>query len=145
MSNDQTIIRYTRLTSSACIPVKETPAAAGFDLCSPRYYIVPPYGSTLIPTDLAISLPKDSCGRILPRSSLSLKHSIITGAGIIDSDFRGNLSVLLFNLGSKPFNVVPGQTICQLIVQKIYTPQLEECKNLNKTARGNGCFGSTDG
>ncbi len=124
--------------------MKGTPGAAGFDLCSPCYYVIPAYGSKLIPTDLAINLPEDSCGRILLRSSLSLTHSIITMAGVIDSDFRGNLAVLLFNLSARPFFVEPGLKICQFVIHKIYTPHIKECASLDDTIRGDGCFGSTN-
>ncbi|MCP4588248.1 dUTP diphosphatase [Pseudoalteromonas sp.] len=136
-------MRFTRLTSSAYIPTKRKPGAAGFDICSPRYYIIPACTSTLIPIDLAISLPEGSYGRIFPQSSLNLKHSIITEAGVIESDFRANLSIMLFNLSLKPFNIVSGQKICQLIIQKVYTSPLEQCMSLNDTFRGTECFGST--
>lgn len=77
--------------------------------------------------------------------SLALKHGIDTGAGVIDSDYRGLLGVLLFNFGSEDFSIKPGDRIAQLILERIETPEVDVVESLGDTARGGGGFGSTGG
>jgi len=78
-----------------------------------------------------------------PRSGLAAKHFIDVGAGVIDQDYRGNVGVVLFNFGEEDFKVNKGDRIAQLILERIYIPELEELQNLDNTARGSGGFGST--
>lgn len=80
-----------------------------------------------------------------PRSGLAVKHSIATGAGVIDEDYRGEVFVLLFNLGDKAFNVNTGDRIAQLVLERIFTPDVAVVEELSETVRGAGGFGSTGG
>ncbi|XP_032831833.2 deoxyuridine 5'-triphosphate nucleotidohydrolase, mitochondrial isoform X2 [Petromyzon marinus] len=106
-------------------------------------YEIPPMDRLVVQTDIQIALPAGCYGRIAPRSGLAAKHGIDVGAGVVDEDYRGNVGVVLFNFGKKPFVVKRGDRIAQLICEKIFYPQLEECTSLENTERGSGGFGST--
>jgi dUTP pyrophosphatase len=80
---------------------------------------------------------------VAPRSGLANKHFIDVGAGVIDYDYRGNVGVILFNFGKEPFKVTKGDRIAQLICERIWYPDIEECETLCDTERGEGGFGST--
>lgn len=82
-------------------------------------------------------------GRIAPRSGLASKHFIDTGAGVIDADYRGQVKVLLFNHSDKDFDVNEGERIAQLVLERIYTPDVLEVEELEESVRGEGGFGST--
>lgn len=82
-------------------------------------------------------------GRIAPRSGLAAKHMIDTGAGVIDADYRGQVKVLLFNHGENDFDVKEGDRIAQLVLERIYTPEVLEVQELEESVRGAGGFGST--
>ena len=88
---------------------------------------------------------RTSDGRVAPRSGLAVKHSIHTGAGVIDADYRGEVRVVLFNFSDIDFEVKEGDRIAQLILERIYTPEIEVVPVLEETIRGVGGFGSTGG
>ena len=94
-------------------------------------------------TGMSISFPAGLYARIAPRSGLALKKSIDVGAGVVDSDYRGEVGVILFNHGDQDFEVKMGDRIAQLILEKIDTPVVEEVQGLEETVRGSGGFGST--
>jgi dUTP pyrophosphatase len=89
MAAAENVLRYEILTENALPPTRETSKSAGIDLRSA--YVVPAWGNALIKTDLAIQLPTGCYGRIAPRSSLALLHSITEGGGVVDEDYRGNV------------------------------------------------------
>ena len=104
---------------------------------------MPNRGQVLVSTGLAFAIPTGNYGRIAPRSGLAVKNSINVGAGVIDSDYRGEVRVLLFNHGDVDFVISEGDRIAQLIIEK-YTPtELVEVETLGETQRGEGGFGST--
>ena len=82
-------------------------------------------------------------GRIAPRSGLAVKHFIDTGAGVIDSDYRGQVKVLLFNHSEVDFEIKEGDRIAQLVIERIYTPEVMVVEELEDSVRGAGGFGST--
>lgn len=82
-------------------------------------------------------------GRVAPRSGLAVKHGIDTGAGVIDADYRGNVGVVLFNLGAEDYQVKRGDRVAQLILERIATPDIVEVDDLDATTRGAGGYGST--
>lgn len=84
-------------------------------------------------------------GRIAPRSGLASKHFIDTGAGVIDADYRGQVKVLLFNHAEEDFQIQEGDRVAQLIIERIYTPEVVEVAELEESVRGAGGFGSTGG
>ena len=92
-------------------------------------------------SDILIEVITD--GRIAPRSGLASKHMIDTGAGVIDADYRGQVKVLLFNHGEKDFEVKEGDRVAQLVLERIYTPEVMEVQELEESVRGAGGFGST--
>ena len=94
-------------------------------------------------TGLSISFPAGLYAKIAPRSGLALKKFIDVGAGVVDSDYRGEVGVVLFNHGDQDFVVKMGDRIAQLILEKIDTPPVEEVQALDNTVRGAGGFGST--
>ena len=87
---------------------------------------MPARGKTLIQTDLQIQLPEGCYGRIAPRSGLALQHHIDVGGGVVDTDYRGNVGVVLYNHSDLPFTVSRGDRIAQLICEQIYYPAFEE-------------------
>ncbi len=99
----------------------------------------------MIPTGLALALPAGTEGQVRPRSGLAAKHgvTVLNAPGTIDSDYRGELSVLLINHGDAPFTVSRGMRIAQLVIANTLRVDLREVKNLDETARGSGGFGST--
>jgi len=99
----------------------------------------------LIPTGVAISLPPGYEAQIRPRSGLALRHGVgmVNSPGTIDSDYRGEIGIILVNWGTKPFVVNRGQRIAQMVISKVYRASLQEVKALDETERGNGGFGHT--
>ena len=125
------------------MPVKGSVFAAGYDLHAIEKGVVPARGKALIGTGLAFGIPTGNYGRIAPRSGLAAKNSIDIGAGVIDSDYRGEVKVLLFNFSDTDFKVAEGDRIAQMIIEKYTITALEEVKELDDTVRGEGGFGST--
>ena len=97
----------------------------------------------MVPTGLAFAIPEGNYGRMAPRSGLAAKHGIHVGAGVLDSDYRGEIKAVLFNLGDKDFEIKEGDRIAQVIVEKYTITELVEVEDLDDTERGAGGFGST--
>ena len=138
------ILKFKKLSACAYTPTKATPFSAGFDLYSGYDYVISGGARELVLTDIAIDVPNGSYGRIAPQSGLAWNSHINVGAGVVDSDYRGNLGVVLFNLSDSTFLIMKGDRIAQLICEKIYYPEIVEVEELNPTARGSLGFGSTD-
>ncbi|UZJ54207.1 hypothetical protein CBS101457_003527 [Exobasidium rhododendri] len=126
-------------------PTRGSAQAAGYDLYASEDSTIPKSGRAVVATGIRLAVPSGCYGRVAPRSGLALKHGIDTGAGVIDSDYRGLLGVILFNFGSEDFAVKPGDRIAQLILERIETPEVEVVEDLDETTRGAGGFGSTGG
>jgi dUTP pyrophosphatase len=125
------------------IPSYSHPEDAGADLKASECSIVPARGKALIPTGLCLELPEGHVGLIWPRSGLAVKHSIDCGAGVIDSTYRGEIKVLLFNHSDENFTIESGNRIAQLLVQKIEHINFISVDSLEKTQRNEAGFGST--
>lgn len=129
------------------LPRAMTAGSAGFDLPAaiPSAVTLAPGERLLVPCGFAIAIPDGFEGQVRPRSGLALKHglSIPNAPGTIDSDYRGEVGVLLVNLGSEPVRIEPGQRIAQLVVCPVARCELEEVDELDETARGDGGFGHT--
>lgn len=136
-------LRVLRLRPTAHLPARATPYAAGYDLKAEVGVEIPPGGRVLVPTGLAIAVPPGTYGRIAPRSGLAWKHGLDVGAGVIDADYRGELKVLLFNLGLRSASLAAGERVAQLVLERVATPPVLEVSALEETARGAGGFGST--
>ena len=136
-------LRVIRLSPSAILPARASIGAAGYDLCSAKDSVVPARGKAIIPTDLSIAVPSGTYGRIAPRSGLAAKFHIDVGAGVIDSDYRGNVGVVLFNHAETDFAIKQGDRVAQLVIEVCLTPDVLEVTSLDATDRGEGGFGST--
>lgn len=136
-------LRVKRHTPEATLPQRATEGSAGYDLCSAISTTLDATGRALIPLELSIEVPLGHYGRVAPRSGLAMKHGINVGAGVIDSDYRGKVAVVLFNHTMTPFEIKVGDRIAQLILERCSTPMVEEIQEHTPTERGEGGFGST--
>ncbi len=142
-----TKVQVKKLHQSVQLPAYKTDGASGMDL---KAFLKVPVNvkaktSALIPTGLSVAFSKDYEIQIRPRSGLAVKDSIsvLNTPGTIDSDFRGEIKVILFNHGDKDFIVNDGDRIAQIILSPVIKMELEETNNLPETIRGEGGFGST--
>ncbi|RWS26673.1 deoxyuridine 5'-triphosphate nucleotidohydrolase-like protein [Leptotrombidium deliense] len=120
-----------------------TEGAAGFDIYAPCDYLVPKNGKILINTHLAMKMPPNCYGRIAPRSGIAWNASIQVGGGVIDSDFRGAIQVILFNMNNVDFLIKRGDRFVQLICERIERPSIVVVDELESTFRNEHGFGST--
>ena len=119
------------------------PGDAGFDLRAAEELVIEPGERKLTPTGLRLAIPEGFAGLVWDRSGLAAKHGVHCLAGVIDSGYRGEVKVVLQNLGSEPFTVERGMRIAQLLVQPVAQAELVRVENLEDSARGEGGFGST--
>jgi dUTP pyrophosphatase len=144
-------LRIKRLPHAAKLPLPayQSEGAAGLDLLAAvpedAPVVLAPGKSALIPTGLVLALPPGTEGQVRPRSGLAAKHGItvLNAPGTIDSDYRGELAVLLINFGPEPFAVSAGMRIAQLVVAPVCQATLEEVPDIEHTGRGTGGFGSS--
>jgi len=136
-------LRVKRLVPEARLPERATDGAAGYDLFALEDTTI--LGRAVVRTGIAVVIPAGYYGRVAPRSGLAVKHRIDVCAGVIDSDYRGEIGVVLSqgNGWTPSYTVKAGDRIAQLILEKIATPPVEEVGDLDETARGSGGFGST--
>jgi dUTP pyrophosphatase len=137
------MFQVKKLVSYAVIPKRATEGSAGLDVSSSVDLTIPSQKWLAVPTGISIMVPKDCYARLAPRSGLAFKYGIQVGAGVIDSDYTGEIKVILFNHGENDFTIKTGDRIAQLIFEKIFTEDLQEVDELVKTERGAGGFGST--
>lgn len=147
MPSPEIAIRIARLPHGAELPLPSyaTPGAAGMDVVSAETLMLAPGERHAVATGFAIAIPPGFEVQVRPRSGLALKHGItcLNTPGTIDSDYRGEVKVILANLGSHPFAIVRGERIAQLVPAVVQPAQFEEVTSLDETARGAGGFGST--
>ena len=131
----------------AIAPAYMTAGAAGMDLASAADgpVTMAPGQRVSVPTGLILEIPAGHEGQVRPRSGLARKHGVTltNSPGTIDSDYRGEVAVLLVNLGQEPYTIAPGERIAQLVVAPVTQVVLEEGEDLSSTARGSGGFGHT--
>ena len=158
------VIKFKRITPDGQIPTKGSIGAAGYDLHAAHDCIIPKIclkiemdtteekkeveniyvSKALIKTDIACKIPDTHYGRVAPRSGVSWKHHVHVGAGVIDSDYRGNIGIVLYNLSSKDFIIKKGDRVAQLIFERIENnAMIEEVTDLDESDRGSGGYGST--
>ena len=142
-----TKILIKKLSKKVTLPKYETDGSSGLDLaaCIDKNVEIKPGKSEIIPTGLAVAIPKNFEIQIRPRSGLAAKNqiSILNTPGTIDADYRGELKVILINLSDKNFIVEKGLRIAQMVLCPVVKAKLKEVKSLNETRRGSGGFGST--
>jgi len=143
MANDQSV-RIKKLSDEARVPMKGSARAAGHDLYAIEETDVPARGQAIVGTGIAIGLPHNTYRRIAPRSTRVVKHRLTTNAGVIDSDYREEVKVVLANLGDQPYPVEKGDWTIQLIIEKIDNRELQEVTQLDDTTRGDQGFGSSN-
>ena len=131
------------LDEKAQAPTRATEAAAGYDIYCNGHYSIKPGAFALIGTGFAMAIPDGYVGLIWPRSGLAVKHGIDSLAGVIDSDYRGEVKVSLINLGGSLVEFKPGDRIAQMLIQPVYQQAVAVVDELPVTVRGNGGFGST--
>jgi len=144
-------VRIVRLPHGVDLPLPEyqSALAAGLDLLAAVAADAPveiaPGSRALIPTGVAIALPPGHEGQVRPRSGLAIRHGItvLNSPGTVDADYRGELQVILVNLGTETFIVRRGMRIAQIVVVPVQRARLVETKNLDATERATGGFGST--
>jgi dUTP pyrophosphatase len=128
---------------NAKIPYRATKESAGLDLFSCETGVIESHSKKMIDIGISVKIPFGYYGRIAPRSGLTIKSSIDVGAGVIDSDYRGNISVILFNHGDEKFTFNKGDKLAQLIIEKIAIVNTKCVNNLDYTERGKRGFGSS--
>lgn len=129
------------------LPHYATSGSAGMDIRAAvkDEVILYPGKVEMIPTNISVEIPVGYEIQVRPRSGLAANHSIglLNSPGTIDSDYRGEVKIIMMNFGKEEFKISRGDRIAQLIVSKVYTAQIEEVANLNSTKRGKGGFGHT--
>ena len=142
-----TKILIKRLNKEVSLPKYETSGSSGMDVAANinKNITIDPGKTAIIPTGIALSIPKGFEVQIRPRSGLAAKKkiSVLNTPGTIDADYRGEIKVILINLGDSPFEVENGLRIAQMVVSPVVQAQLKEVKDLSETERGKGGFGST--
>ena len=141
------VIRVKKLHPEAILPTYGTEEAAGADLyaCLDAPVTIQPGESAFIPTGLALEVPKGCAGLIYARSGMACKRGLAPAnkVGVIDSDYRGEIRVVLLNHSEQEQTVQPGERIAQMIITPVLTPAYAEAEDLTDTDRGTGGFGST--
>ncbi len=140
-------VRFRRLRAGARLPRYMTEGAAGMDLASAADapIAIAPGERLGVPTGWAMELPPGYEAQVRPRSGLSLKHgvTVVNAPGTIDRDYRGEIVVLLVNLGREPYSIAPGERVAQLVIAEVARAAVEEVAELSATERGAGGFGHT--
>lgn len=137
------VLRFKQLDPRAVLPSRGSALAAGLDVCCVEELRMEPRQRVMARTGLAVAIPSGFYGRVAPRSGLAAKNGLDVLAGVIDSDYRGEICCVLYNTGDEPINLSAGSKICQLIIEQIITPEAAWATDLDDTARGAGGFGST--
>lgn len=145
MAKVQVSIFRTGLAREFSLPAYATPYSAGVDLQSVEEHILLPGERALVATGVSIALPVGYEAQIRPRSGLALKHGITlpNSPGTVDADYRGEIRVIIQNLGDEPFTIEPGDRIAQMVVAPVVQISWNEVDVLDTTERGEGGFGST--
>ena len=131
------------------LPAYQSAGAAGLDLMAaiPAHarLVIEPGARELVPTGLTMELPQGYEAQVRPRSGLALKSgvTVLNSPGTIDSDYRGEIGVILINLGAEPFEITRGARIAQMVIAPVIQAQLIEVSEISETSRGAGGFGST--
>jgi dUTP pyrophosphatase len=144
---ERVVIKIKRLESSTDLPLPdyETEGSSGMDIRASVKdpVLMEPGEIKFIPAGIAVSIPQGYEGQIRPRSGLALKHGIglINSPGTIDSDYRGEIAIIMINWGNKSYTIRRGDRVAQMIISKVHRAELVEVDDLDPTKRGDGGFG----
>src|SRR4030065_1499262 len=140
-------IKHLKKDHPICMPQYMTGGASGMDLFASleKKVILEPGERKLIPTGIAVAIPEGFEGQVRPRSGLAIQKGIgvVNGPGTIDSDYRGEVGVVLINFGKEPFTIRHGERIAQMVISQVFRATLEEVDDLPVTQRQGGGFGHT--
>jgi dUTP pyrophosphatase len=142
-AKDAATLSFKKLDEDAVLPTRGSLYSAGLDLYSLEKLTVAPKQRILARTGLAVAIPEGHYGRIAPRSGLALRTGLDVLSGVIDADYRGEIGCLLYNTGDETIELLAQSKICQLIIEKIITPDAVWADEIDETDRGSGGFGST--
>ncbi len=141
------IFRISKAFDDLPLPAYMTDGSAGMDVCAAvnEPVVINPMAAALVPTNLKIELPVGVEAQIRPRSGLAIRSKIflLNSPGTIDSDYRGEIKIIMFNIGAEPFVINRGDRIAQMVISDYERVKWEESNSLGDTARGEGGFGST--
>lgn len=133
----------THVGENGSLPEYSTTGAAGADLRASETVTIAPGERAAVPTAVRLQIPPGHVGLVWPRSGLAVRHGIDTLAGVIDSDYRGEVRVVLVNHGDEPFRIERGDRIAQLLVQRVERAAFTAAESIDRTDRGDGGFGSS--
>jgi dUTP pyrophosphatase len=141
------MLKVKILREGVTLPKYQTDHSAGLDLCAciDKDIILMPGERVLVPTGISIELPDGYEAQVRPRSGLAINHgvTVLNSPGTIDPDYRGEVKVILINLGKEPFVIKNGMRIAQMVISKFERVEVEVVEELSQTRRGEGGFGST--
>jgi len=142
--SDDAPVRLPALVGEgAALPEYASTGAAGADLRASEAVTIAPGARAAVPTGVRVQIPPGHVGLVWPRSGLAVRHGIDTLAGVIDSDYRGEVRVVLVNHGEDPLRIAPGDRIAQLLLQRVERAVFTAVPSIDDTDRGGGGFGST--
>jgi dUTP pyrophosphatase len=140
-------VRVKKMHPNAKLPTYGSPEAAGADLyaCLEEAVTIQPGEVYWVPTGIALEVPKGCAGLVYARSSMGVKRGLAPAnkVGVVDSDYRGEIKVVLLNHSNQPQTLEPGERVAQFVITPVLTPAYEEAEDLSDTSRGIGGFGST--
>lgn len=136
-------IKVQKLDESAKLPAYAYNGDAGMDIFSLEDTLIPPAEKVAIRTGLKFAIPRGYAGFIWDKSGLALKHHLKTMAGVLDSNYRGELLVVLTNLGKFAYKIDKGSKVAQLVIKPVACAEIQECEITDETDRGAGGFGSS--
>tara|TARA_Y100000310_G_scaffold337279_1_gene423949 strand:+ start:3016 stop:3480 length:465 start_codon:yes stop_codon:yes gene_type:complete len=141
-------VKFTKITETAIAPEGGRPTDAGIDLFSDKEITIEPHCQATIPTGIAMAIPNDYFGKIFDRSSVASKTPLLVKAGVIDPSYRGEIKIVMANIGTEPVRIKARQKIAQLVIMPYMANELDirlvEADELSPTIRGSAGFGSTD-
>ena len=138
-------VRFLRSDPAAQLPTYAHPGDAGMDVRSIEDLVLQPGARALVHTGLKMQLPDDAEAQVRPRSGLALKYgvTVLNSPGTIDAGYRGEVGVILVNLGQEPFQIEKGMRIAQIVISSVVHAEIEEVDSLDETVRSTGGFGSS--
>ncbi len=136
-------LKIERVDKDLELPTYAHPWDAAIDLRAAKELIIPPKEKAIVPSGIKVAIPPEHVGLIWDRSGMAAKHSMHVLAGVIDSGYRGEIGIVLINLGKEPFEVTKGMRVAQMLIQPVLNIDVKEVDSLDSTERGEGGFGST--